>query len=263
MVGASVTFEPGARTAWHTHPLGQEQRDKLSIHHPWQGDKLFLERMFKLEAFKKLYLARMDEFSKTIFRPERLTQQVDEVAAAIRPAVQEESESKLARFDKVVAGENLRGGGFGPFGDGQIKPIKPYAKVRTESVLEQLAGKSEGLVLGSGFPGGGPGRPGGPGGSGLGMIFGRPLWKVLDEDKDSSVTQAEFTQGFARLFQAWNSDKSGGLTLQQLRSGIEKDLSPSQEGFPPFGGSSRRGRGFPPNGPDQRRNESPDQRPFP
>ena len=22
-VGASVTFEPGARTAWHTHPLGQ------------------------------------------------------------------------------------------------------------------------------------------------------------------------------------------------------------------------------------------------
>jgi quercetin dioxygenase-like cupin family protein len=23
MSGASVTFEPGARTAWHTHPLGQ------------------------------------------------------------------------------------------------------------------------------------------------------------------------------------------------------------------------------------------------
>ena len=23
VIGASVTFEPGARTAWHTHPLGQ------------------------------------------------------------------------------------------------------------------------------------------------------------------------------------------------------------------------------------------------
>jgi quercetin dioxygenase-like cupin family protein len=23
VTGASVTFEPGARTAWHTHPLGQ------------------------------------------------------------------------------------------------------------------------------------------------------------------------------------------------------------------------------------------------
>ena len=25
----------------------QEQRDKLSIHHPWQGENSFLERMFK------------------------------------------------------------------------------------------------------------------------------------------------------------------------------------------------------------------------
>jgi quercetin dioxygenase-like cupin family protein len=24
VVGATVTFEPGARTAWHTHPLGQK-----------------------------------------------------------------------------------------------------------------------------------------------------------------------------------------------------------------------------------------------
>jgi quercetin dioxygenase-like cupin family protein len=23
LVGSSVTFEPGARTAWHSHPLGQ------------------------------------------------------------------------------------------------------------------------------------------------------------------------------------------------------------------------------------------------
>jgi spore coat protein H len=248
----------------------QEQRDKLSIHRPWQGDNLFLERMFKLEAFKKLYLARMDEFSKTVFSPERLARQVDEVAAAIRPAVQQESESKLSRFDKVVAGESLRGGGLGPFGGGQIKPIKPFAKVRTESVLEQLAGKSEGLVLGGGFPGGGPGggggpgRPGGPGGFGLGMMLSRPLLQLVDENKDSLVTQAEFTRGFARLFEAWNSDKSGRLTLQQMRSGIEKDLSPSQEGFPPFGGNPPGDRGFPPNGPDQRRNtQSPEQKPFP
>jgi quercetin dioxygenase-like cupin family protein len=24
VLGASVTFEPGARTAWHTHPLGSD-----------------------------------------------------------------------------------------------------------------------------------------------------------------------------------------------------------------------------------------------
>jgi spore coat protein H len=209
----------------------QEQRDKLSIKHPWQGENFFLERMFKVEAFKKLYLARLDEFGKTIFKPERIAQQVDQVAAVIRPAVLEESESKLARFDTLVAGELLSAPG--PFGGGQTKPIKPFTKVRTESILDQLADKSEGLVTGSGFPGGGLGGTGG-----LGM-FGRPLFQVLDKNKDSSVSRAEFTEGFSDLFNRWNSDKSGHLTLTQLRAGIEKDLPPQNQGFSPFGGGPR------------------------
>jgi len=46
--GASVTFEPGARTAWHTHPLGQTlivtagcgrvQRDGATVEEIWPGD---------------------------------------------------------------------------------------------------------------------------------------------------------------------------------------------------------------------------------
>lgn len=232
----------------------QEQRDQLSIRRPWQGENLFLERMFKLEAFTKLYQARMNEFAKTIFRPERLAQQVDEIAAAIRPAVGEESETQRARFDKVVAGENLPARGFGPFGGGQTKPIKPFAKVRTQSVLDQLAGKSQGLLLGGGgFPGDGHDGPGGPSGSGLGMRFSRPWLRALAEKQDSPVTEAQFRQGFARLFDAWNSDKSGRLTLEQLRAGIDKDLSPSpREGFPPFGGDPARDSALPPNSPDQR-----------
>src|SRR6266851_2892587 len=83
----------------------QEQRENLSIHRPWRGENRFLDRVFKVETFKKLYLARLDEFNKTIFNPERFHHQVDEIAAAIRPAVQEESDEKLARFDKVAAGE--------------------------------------------------------------------------------------------------------------------------------------------------------------
>lgn len=48
VVGASVTFEPGARTAWHTHPLGQTlvvtsgcgraQRWGGAIEEIWPGD---------------------------------------------------------------------------------------------------------------------------------------------------------------------------------------------------------------------------------
>jgi quercetin dioxygenase-like cupin family protein len=46
--GASVTFEPGARTAWHTHPLGQTlivtaglgwaQKDGEAMHEIRPGD---------------------------------------------------------------------------------------------------------------------------------------------------------------------------------------------------------------------------------
>jgi hypothetical protein len=228
----------------------QEQRDNLSIHHPWQGENRFLERVFQVEAFKKLYLARMDEFSKTVFQAERFAQQVDEIAAAIRPAVQEESDSKVARFDKAVAGETLSGGGFGPFGGPRIKPIKPFAAVRTKSVLDQIAGKSEGQIMGGfGFPGGGPpppGRPGEPGGGfGLGMIFSGPLLAALDQNKDGVVTQEEFTLGFARLFSAWNTDQSGFLTPDQLRSGIGKDLPPLRGGLPGFG-APQGGSGSPP-----------------
>lgn len=218
----------------------QEQRDKLSIHRPWQGDNFFLERMFKVEAFKQLYLARLDEFVKTIFAPERIARQVDQVAAAIRPAVQAESEARLARFDQVVAGEILSAPG--PFGGGQIKPIKPFAKVRTQSVVDQLAGKSEGLVAGGGFPGGFGG------GGGLGRMFGRSLFQALDADQDSSVTQAEFTEGFARLFREWNGKQGDCLTLAQLRAGIAKDLPQSRDGFSPFGGGPR-GPGGGPRGP--------------
>jgi hypothetical protein len=45
-----------------------------------------LERVFKTEEFKKLYLAKIAEFSKSLFLPERFYGQVDEIAAAIRPA---------------------------------------------------------------------------------------------------------------------------------------------------------------------------------
>ena len=52
-VGASVTFEPGARTAWHTHPLGQTiyvtegigrcQRRGGPVEEIRPGDRVFFE----------------------------------------------------------------------------------------------------------------------------------------------------------------------------------------------------------------------------
>jgi spore coat protein CotH len=83
----------------------QTERDNLSIHKPWRGENRFLERVFQVDAFKSRYIARLEEFTQTIFKPERFHQQVDELAGILRAAVAEESSDKLASFDRVVAGE--------------------------------------------------------------------------------------------------------------------------------------------------------------
>jgi hypothetical protein len=51
------------------------------------------------------------------------------------------------------------------------------------------------------------------------------------------LTRDEFTQGFAKWFDGWNTDKSGVLTDEQLRAGINQDLSPFRgpPGGPGFG----------------------------
>lgn len=53
VAGLSVTFEPGARTAWHTHPLGQTlivtagvgwvQRDGGPVEEIYPGDVIWFE----------------------------------------------------------------------------------------------------------------------------------------------------------------------------------------------------------------------------
>ena len=137
---------------------------------------MFLEKIFKVPAFQEAYVAGLKEFSQGIFRPERLAWQVDELARAIQPAIEDESPEKLERFTQVVAGKTVemapfgggpggpRRGGFG--GQGPMfqapKPIKPFVAIRARSIQDQLDGKSKGMEVGGFGPGGGPPR-GGPG----------------------------------------------------------------------------------------------------
>ncbi|MHA3773419.1 CotH kinase family protein [Verrucomicrobiota bacterium sgz303538] len=210
----------------------EAQRENMSIHKPWQGENRFLERVFKVEAFKKPYLERLEEFSKTLFRPERFQKQVDEIASIIRPAVQEESAEKLARFDRSVAGEvsapaqpaGFPGPGFGGPMTDSLKPVKPFVIARTQSVIDQLAGKSEGMMIEGFGPRPNPG-PQKPGAFGPGNFIGPVFMTKLDADKDSTLSQQEFVEGFAKWFSGWNTDGSGVLTDEQLRAGIDKDFT--------------------------------------
>lgn len=175
----------------------------------------------------------------------------------------------LARFDQVVSGKSVEPPGFGGFppdprldrgprGEGPrfggpggffpaTKPIKSFVAARAQSVLDQVAGKSQGQTVGGfGFGDrGGPrgrGGPGGPGGFGPGNFLANSLLSALDANKDSVIQRSEFVRGFDKWFETWNTDQTGALTEEQLRAGIDRDLSP-------FRGTPG-GFGFgPPNGP--------------
>lgn len=139
-------------------PFGQfprgteEQRENLSIHKPWSGENRFLQKVFAVELFKKAYLAKLKEFSKTIFQPERIHRQVHELANVLRPAIQEESAERLAAFTRAVAGEKVTI----PMGPGfragtSVNPIKPFVQARARAVSDQLEGKSNGQAVSRGF----------------------------------------------------------------------------------------------------------------
>jgi spore coat protein H len=218
---------------------------ELSISRPWRGQNRFLERLYANEAFQKAYRAYLAEFNGTIFAADRLSKQVDEAAKVIRAAVEEESAEKLTRFDKTVAGEPAGPGpgfggprpGMGPGGPGGPpggrggpggSPIKAFAGPRAKSVAEQLAGRSSGQDTGFGFPG-----PGGRGGFNPGRMFGATFLRAVDGNGDGAVTRDEFAAAFSKWFDTWGG-KDGPLTEEQVRAGIERDLSPPMPPMPPM-----------------------------
>ena len=217
--------------------VGNAAQEELSLDKPWQGDKRFLARVFGVAQFQKLYRARLREFHQGLFQPERLARQVDALARVLRPFVERESADKLARFDRVIAGESIDplpmnfgpppggaspggpppGGppGGGPPMFGKVRPLKAFARARYHSVEEQLAGRSQGTSLD---------RPGGPGGGFDPARFVAPrLVGALDANKDGEVSREEFVQGFTGWFDAWSSP-GGTLTREQLSDGLNKTL---------------------------------------
>lgn len=229
----------------------QEEREQLSIRGAWNADVRFLNRLMRVPEFERAYLERMKEFQGSIFKPERLIRQVDEVAAVIRDSVKLEGDDKLERFDKVVAGEPVPMMGFGgpggpggprpegarpresarpdgarppgnrPMGGGRgfggspPKPIKSFVPARYESVAAQLDGRSPGKKLGGGFE---PGR----------MIAGRFL-EVLDQDQDKALSENELVGRFKTWFAEWDTAKIGSIDEETLKNGLTEAFMPKPE----------------------------------
>ena len=243
----------------HDHSFGQfamrgtqEERENLSIERPWQGQNRFLERIFALEAFRGPYRAKLSELCETLFLPERIASRIDELSRAIRSSVAEESEEKLERFDRAIAGELPAGpGGFpgGPMRGGPMRPARSFVKARHASLVEQLAGRSPGLVIGGMEPGvvvrlgDGGGQPGGGGPPrarerfGPGRLLARSLLVAMDADADREISRNEIEGGLQKWLESWDADGNGALVSDEVRAGLERT---GQAGLAPAAGPDGR-----------------------
>jgi spore coat protein CotH len=127
-----------------------EGREEASIWEPASYKFHFLERVMKVEAFRKAYRNRLEAALRDLFTVDRLYAQVDELATSIRTAVSAESQFRLKRFDEAVTNKwtpGPRNGGppEGPLS--RVHQIKRYIPNRIESIREQLDGKSNGERL--------------------------------------------------------------------------------------------------------------------
>ena len=183
-----------------------------------EGRKRFLERTFKVAAFRDRYLAAFKVFHEQHARSEQFEKRVADLAPAIRPAVQEELSGSLARFDTVVAGKPLPGAlfGFGP----RPPTLLLFVKARAASVAEQLAGKGDPYIFGKS-------RPGSPRVPEFhpDQSIEPALVRSLDADKDRKLSRDEFVEGVARWFARWDTEKRGVLADNKIRDGLNADLS--------------------------------------
>jgi hypothetical protein len=76
------------------------------IYSPWSSNNRFLTRLYGVDAFRALYLARMREFSEHLFLPGRFSEQIGQIAPAIRRSVALEGEQWLPEFDEIAAGRS-------------------------------------------------------------------------------------------------------------------------------------------------------------
>ena len=216
----------------------QEQREQLTLQHPWTGANRLLERVYAVGAFQTAYKAHLTEIQADLGRPERFARQVDEVAAAIRPAVAEEGPEALSQFDRTIAGQAVQAGGGrgGPGGrpgfGGGAKPLRAFVVARYAAVAEQLAGKSAGLEVSN------DNRFGGRSGAGF---LAKPILLLADMDHDGKVSAAEFRALAERWFAAWDTDQEGEIRPSQLGKGLGSAFQKLPAGSPSVDGGQAAG----------------------
>ena len=200
-----------------------DQLANLSVEKPFEGSNKLIERLLNMPEFKKTYLAHVKRLAETVLTPASLGKEIEAIEALTKNARVKEQKAAEARKEG--------GGGFGmPGMGGPPQSLKSWIEKRAASVTMQLAGKTKGHVptMATFGPPGGFGPP--PGGFGAGNQLAKPLFELLDSNKDGKVSEEEFLSGMQRLFKEWDKDKNGTLDQKKIAEGLQKLIPPPPGG---------------------------------
>jgi hypothetical protein len=190
------------------------------------GEVKLIDRLLAMKEMSEKYQTVLKELSENCFAKERLLKDLDAI---------ENTTKEMRAKDKKAAEARKEGGfGFGGFpGMGGSPDLRKFVEKRTESVADQVAGKSKGYVpvMGFGFgPGGfGPPQPG--------QILAPPL-------QDRLKLSAEQKKKLDELQKEADAELEKILTEDQ-----KKQLKAMRQGPGP-GGPPGGGPGRPPQPPE-------------
>lgn len=188
-----------------------------SIAQPYTGKNRLTERILAMKEYNDAYRDHLRSLTAGALSPKGMNKTITVLQATIKEPLAKEPPSK---------------GGFGPPGAGKKLDLREFVAKRTESVVAQLDGKSQGKVIaGFGFGGGGKGP--GFGGFGVGNFLAKPVLDAADADKDSKVSLLEFKAAALRLFKEAGGADQNAVSDAEMADTINR-LMPVPKGFGDF-----------------------------
>ncbi|MSU79509.1 MAG: hypothetical protein EXS16_15635 [Gemmataceae bacterium] len=200
---------------------GPDQID-WSIAKPYTGNNKLTERVLAIGIYKDAYRGYLKTLTEKAFNAKIMMDKIEKLEAVVKDAIAKEPPSPSKGF------------GFGPPGGMGKQDLRNFIAKRTDSVIAQLDGKSQGKELaGMNFGKGPPGGFGkGPFGFGPGQQLAKPVMEQADTDKNGKLSRDEFRLAAGRLFKAAGGDGKTPVSHKELVETLERILPPP----PGFGG---------------------------
>ena len=125
-----------------------EQLVQLSIRHPHSGENKLIDRVLAIEEVNQRYLAIIKEMHADNFSSGRQLGMLEGLQKVlVEPRAKEQAAVAGRREGRSGNGPGAGGGlGFGGGQFGQSMPPKRFLELRSQSVVDQLEGRSEGFV---------------------------------------------------------------------------------------------------------------------